>query len=67
MSAIFTKYFAWGIGVLSIAVLIYVFAAPPKSMLVDNMGIPHFMPKVINPDTGEAISVSVLIKHFTGL
>ena len=48
MGAIFTKYFAWGIGVLSIAVLIYVFAAPPKSMLVDNMGIPHFMPKVIN-------------------
>ncbi len=39
---------------------------PPESLRVDRDGVPHFMPAVVHPITGEAVSVNALIKHYRG-
>lgn len=46
--------------------LVYVYAAPPQSMRVDRDGQPHFQPQVLNPETGEGVSLGDLIRHFKG-
>jgi len=35
-------------------------------MKTDRNGIPHLTPQVINPETGEAIDMGDLVKHFRG-
>jgi len=54
------------IALLSLGGLVYVYAVPPVSMKTDRNGIPHLTPQVINPETGEAIDMGDLVKHFRG-
>lgn len=60
------KGFAVGVTVLSIAVLVYVYVVPMESMHKTRDGAPHFSPKVIHPETGEAVDLGKLIRHFRG-
>ena len=52
--------------VLSFVCLVYVYAFPPSSMLINRDGVAHFSPPVAHPETGEAIDLGELIKHFRG-
>ena len=54
------------IAVLSLACLIYIYVSPPSSMFADRDGVGHFVPPVAHPETGEAIDLGDLIKHFRG-
>lgn len=54
------------IALLSLGGLVYVYAVPPVSMKTDRNGIPHFTPQVINPETGDAIDMGDLVKHYRG-
>ncbi len=54
------------IALLSFCGLVYVYAVPPASMKTDRNGIPHFTPQVINPETGDAIDMGDLVKHYRG-
>ncbi|MBL95899.1 MAG: hypothetical protein CFH06_01202 [Alphaproteobacteria bacterium MarineAlpha3_Bin5] len=60
------RFFSFFVGIGSIITLIYVFFFPPKSMLSDKFGVPHFTPEVIHPETGSTLTVSELIRHFKG-
>ena len=60
------RFFSLLLGFGSVAALFYVFLFPPKSMFSDKYGVPHFTPEVIHPETGGALKVSELIKHFKG-
>jgi hypothetical protein len=51
---------------LSISVLIYVYSTPIESMRKTRNGVPYFTPPVINPETGKAISVDELVRHYKG-
>ncbi len=57
-------------GVLAAAVtlagLAWVYAAPPQSLRTTAEGAPHFAPKVINPETGEALPLETLVRHYKG-
>lgn len=44
--------------------LLYVTLNAPDSLRKDKDGIPFFTSKVINPDTGEAMSISSLLAHY---
>jgi hypothetical protein len=63
---LFMSLYAWGSLVVVIAGLAWVLIFPPPSMFVDRNGVPHFMPQVENPITGEGISVDELIRHYRG-
>jgi hypothetical protein len=52
---------------LSAAALVYVFVAPPPSLRVSRDGVPHFTPPTIHPETGEAIEIDRLVRHFKGV
>ena len=52
--------------ILMVLTLAWVFLNPPPSMLTTRDGEPHLQPRVINPETGEPISLDVLKRHFTG-
>ena len=54
------------IAVMSLLILVNVYVYPPASMFVDKYGIPHFTSKVINPETGNLISVGELARHYVG-
>jgi len=59
-------FYVAAIALLSICGLAYVYAVPPVSMKSDRDGIPHFTPQVINPETGDAIDMGDLVKHYRG-
>jgi hypothetical protein len=61
-----TRVFVTLICALSIATLFYVFIVPMPSMHKSRDGIPHFTPNVIDPITGETISIKRLVLHFKG-
>jgi hypothetical protein len=54
------------ISAVSLIALIYVYTVPMNSMLVDGDGVPHLTPPVINPDTGDSVSLGRLIRHYRG-
>ena len=59
-------FYVAAIALLSVGGLAYVYAVPPISMKIDRNGVPHFTPQVINPETGEAIDIGELVKHYRG-
>jgi len=59
-------FYVVAIALLSLGGLVYVYAVPPVSMKSDRNGVPHFTPQVINPETGEAIDMGDLVKHYRG-
>lgn len=62
----FALFYVTTITILSLFGLAYVYAVPPVSMKTDRNGVPHFTPQVINPETGDAIDMGDLVKHYRG-
>lgn len=60
------RFYSVLVGIISIAALVYVYAFPPESMRVSRNGVPHFTPSVINPETGEAMDLNDLVRHYRG-
>lgn len=60
------RLFSGLVAVVSIAGLIYVYAFPPQSMRMTRERVPHFTPPVIHPETGEALDVRELVRHYRG-
>jgi hypothetical protein len=56
-------YAALAVTVLGLAAMLIV---PPASTHVDVNGVPYFTPKVIDPATGKAVDLSVLVRHYRG-
>lgn len=54
------------VGITAIATLIYVLAAGPDYLGYSRDGVPHLTPKVAHPQTGEALDMGTLIKHYKG-
>ena len=54
------------ISLVSIAGLAYIYVFPSESMFVTRDGVPHFTPRVTNPDTGKPLDVGELIRHYRG-
>ena len=54
------------VSVLSLVALIYVYVFPPPSMQKTRNGVPHFTPKVLNPETGKPLSMDELVRHYRG-
>ncbi|ESQ16170.1 MAG TPA: hypothetical protein DDY14_04275 [Chromatiaceae bacterium] len=44
----------------------YVFIAQPDYLRQDRDGVPYFTPLVENPETGEAVDMGTLIRHYRG-
>lgn len=66
MARLFMRLYGGLVSAVSLAVLVYVFAAPPPSMRLDRAGIPHFTPPVINPATGQPVGMAELVRHYKG-
>lgn len=54
------------VALASLAALIYIHAFPPSSMRVTRDGVPYFTPPTVNPETGEALEIDLLVRHFKG-
>lgn len=66
MSKIIMSIYSWGALVISVAGIAAMLIWPPQSLRVDRDGVPHFTPEVEHPETGEAVSVNTLIRHYRG-
>lgn len=49
---------AWG--------LFHLYSRPLQSMKVTRDGVPYFTPPVMDPATGQAVSVETLVRHYKG-
>ncbi len=49
---------------LSVACLVYILVASPDYLGKTSEGTPFFTPPLINPETGEAIELDELIRHY---
>jgi len=54
------------VGVTTVVTLLYVFIAEPEYLGYTRDGVPHLTPQVAHPQTGEALEMGVLIKHYKG-
>lgn len=52
------------VAVASAASAIYVFIQPAERFAKSREGTPFFTPPVIDPDTGEALDLDELIRHY---
>jgi len=66
VKTVFMRAYVGLVTLLSVGGLIYVYTAPMESMRVNRDGVPYFTPAVINPETGEPVSVDALVRHFKG-
>lgn len=60
------RVFSLMVTAISIAGLAYIYVVPPQSMLTDRNGVPHFSPPIINPETGDALDLRDLVRHYKG-
>jgi len=60
------RVFSLAVTVLTVAVIIYVFVAPPPSMQVTRDDVPLLMGPIEHPETGEALDVNMLVRHYRG-
>ncbi len=60
------RSFIFLVTTLSTLVLLYVYTFPPKSTRVSKDGVPFFTPYVTHPETGEALDVNILVRHYKG-
>lgn len=56
--------FAAVIGVVSAVAVVHVLIQPAERFAKSREGTPFFTPPVINPDTGEALDLDELIRHY---
>ena len=57
--------FAAVVGLISIASIVHVAIQPLDELARTRHGIPFFTPPVIDPDTGAAVELDVLVEHYT--
>jgi hypothetical protein len=51
---------------LSVGVLFYVYTFPLESTRTSKNGVPFFSPSVTHPETGKALDVNLLVRHYKG-
>lgn len=56
--------FSAAVGLVSVLAVAHVFVQPTGDLARSRAGTPFFTPPVLNPDTGEAIELDVLIEHY---
>ena len=66
MARIYAHLYAWAALIATVVGLAAMLILPPASTRVDVNGVPYFTPKVIDPVTGKAIDLSVLVRHYRG-
>ena len=52
--------------VVTLASIVYPFVHRPEFLTKSREGTPFFTPPVINPDTGAALELDELIRHYKG-
>ena len=50
--------------IATVVSLTYIVVAQPESLRESRAGVPFFTPQVMDPDTGEGVSVDRLVQHF---
>ena len=63
---IIIRIFVYAITALSAGVLFYVYVFPPESTRTSKNGVPFFTPSVTHPETGKALDVDMLVRHYKG-
>lgn len=66
MAKLYMYLYAWTALTVTVAGLAAMLIWPPVSTHVDRNGVPYFTPQVIDPVTGKAIDLSVLVRHYRG-
>lgn len=61
-----TKAYVIAVTAISLMCLVYVYASPPQSLTTDRDGVQHFTPPVAHPETGKAVPLGDLIRHYRG-
>ncbi|MDZ7663313.1 hypothetical protein [Thiohalophilus sp.] len=54
------------VGAVTIGTLIFAFTATPNYLNQSRHGVPHLMPQVKHPQTGEPLEIDMLIRHYKG-
>jgi len=66
MPKIAMTIYSWAALVISVGGIAAMLIAPPHSLRSDRDGVPYFTPRVENPETGSAIRLNDLIRHYRG-
>jgi hypothetical protein len=66
MARVFMHLYAWSALVVTVAGLSAMLIWPPASARTDRNGVAYFTPQVIDPATGKAVDLSVLVRHYRG-
>ncbi|MEJ2379367.1 MAG: hypothetical protein P8Y71_29595 [Pseudolabrys sp.] len=66
MAKLYMHIYAWAALTVTVAGLAAMLIWPPHSTNVDRNGVPYFTPQVIDPVTGKAVDLSVLVRHYRG-
>ncbi|MEG3617696.1 hypothetical protein V5T82_04440 [Magnetovibrio sp. PR-2] len=66
MSKLIMSIYAGAAFAVSIGAVAAMLIAPPQSLRSDRDGVPHFTSLVEHPETGDAISIGTLIRHYRG-
>ncbi len=66
MAKLYIHIYAWTALVVTVVGLAVMLIAPPTSTRLDRNGVAYFTPKVIDPATGKAVDLSVLVRHYRG-
>ncbi len=61
-----TQIYVLTVAAVSVVALAYIYVVPPQSMRVSRDGVPHFTPRVEHPETGKALDMGELIRHYRG-
>lgn len=61
-----TKAYVIAVTAISLTSLVYAYVFPPKSLTTDRDGVPHFTPPIAHPETGKAVPLGDLIRHYRG-
>ena len=51
---------------LTVAALVYVYVVPLEGMRMTRDGVPYYTPPVVHPETGEALDLNELVRHYKG-
>ncbi|MBC8210587.1 MAG: hypothetical protein H8E21_05920 [Gammaproteobacteria bacterium] len=65
-SHVFMLTLSMAVTALTFASIGYIFISQPEYLHKDREGVHYFSPRVINPESGEAIPMNELIHHFKG-
>ena len=61
-----TRAYVALIAVICMITLLYAYLMPAPSLSTTRDGVPFFTPPVIHPETGDALELGELIRHYKG-